>query len=59
MIKSKAPGDFDPASGQKVVGNQAGHKELPQEDPFFITILMNSNKEYLAQIVWKCHKLLR
>lgn len=57
MTKSKDPGDFDPTSGLKVVGDHTGHKELPQEDSLFLWDNMNSNKEYLAQAVCKCHKL--
>ncbi|PKU47779.1 hypothetical protein llap_1888 [Limosa lapponica baueri] len=51
MIKRKDPGDFDPASGLKVVGDHTGHKKLPQEDPLFLWDDINSNKEYLAQAV--------
>lgn len=44
MTKGKDLGDFDPSSGLKVVGDKAGHMELPQEDPLFSWDYINHNK---------------
>lgn len=48
--------DFDPANGLKVSGDQAAHKELPQEVPLFLRDDMNKVKKNTWHMR-KYHKL--
>lgn len=53
MTKSKDLRDLDFASGLKVLGDQAGHTDQLQNDLLFLWDYINSNKEGLAETMWK------